>query len=88
MEQRTKIIVAFLSSRKLDETELEEDEDEDEEEDDFDFSTAGLKSKLPGKRIVEMRVLNTGGRAHVKCRLPWTWQWMRVRRGGMGPRRF
>ena len=49
MEQRTKIIVAFLSSRKLNESELDEDEDEDEDEDDFDFSTAGLKSKLQGR---------------------------------------
>lgn len=58
MEQRTRITVAFLSSRSLDSEEMEEDEEEeeDDDDDDFDFSTAGIKSKLPGKRIVEMKV--------------------------------
>ena len=61
MEQKTRITVAFISSRGLDPEEMEEDEDEeeDDDDDDFDFSTAGIKSKLPGKRIVEMKVFMT-----------------------------
>ena len=61
MEQETRITVAFISSRGLDPEEMEEDEDEeeDDDDDDFDFSTAGIKSKLPGKRIVEMKVFMT-----------------------------
>ena len=53
--------MAFISSRGLDPEEMEEDEDEeeDDDDDDFDFSTAGIKSKLPGKRIVEMKVFMT-----------------------------
>ena len=64
MEQKTRITVAFISSRGLDPEEMEEDEDEeeDDDDDDFDFSTAGIKSKLPGKRIVEMKVITTNGR--------------------------
>ena len=93
MEQKTRITVAFISSRGLDQDEMEEDEEEeDDDDDDFDFSTAGIKSKLPGKRIVEMKVmkelvlhvtvwkvLESCRIFLVKCRLPWTWQWMRVR---------
>lgn len=79
MESKVRITVGFLSSRKLDPTEMDEDESEDEEDDDdFDFSTAGLKTRLPGKRIVEMKIMNNNSRVHVKCRLPWTWSWLRV----------
>ena len=61
MEPKSRITVAFVSSRRLDLDEMEEDEDEeDDEDDDFDFSTAGIKSKLPGKRIVEMKVIRKG----------------------------
>ena len=58
MEQKTRITVAFISSRALDQDEMDEDEDEeeDDDDDDFDFSTAGIKSRLPGKKIVEMKV--------------------------------
>jgi len=72
--------VAFRSSKGLSPEELEEDEEEgeDEDDDDFDFSTAGITSKLPGKRIVEMKVLESGRQFHVKCRMPWTWEWMRA----------
>ena len=59
MEPKPRITVAFVSSRRLDLDEMEEDEDEeDDDDDDFDFSTAGIKSKLPGKRIVEMKVIS------------------------------
>ena len=62
MEQNTRITVAFISSRRLDQDEMEEDEEEeDDDDDDFDFSTAGIKSKLPGKRIVEMKVMKKLG---------------------------
>ena len=59
MEQKTRITVAFISSRNLDPDEMEEDEEEeeDDDDDDFDFSTTGIKSKMPGKRIVEMKVM-------------------------------
>jgi len=80
MEQKTRITVAFISSRNLDPDEMEEDEEEeeDDDDDDFDFSTAGIKSQMPGKRIVEMKVLESSRTFLVKCRLPWTWQWMRA----------
>ena len=79
MESKVKIVVGFISSRKMDPTEIDEEESEDEDDDDdFDFSTAGLKTKLPGKRIVEMKILNKNVSVHVKCRLPWTWSWLQV----------
>ena len=107
MEPKPRITVAFVSSRRLDLDEMEEDEDEeDDDDDDFDFSTAGIKSKLPGKRIVEMKVIRKGAGNFfieileitfvkvleenrtflVKCRLPWTWQWMRVRNDTLNER--
>ena len=56
LETKEQIVVAFLSSRKLDKDEIaDEDEEEDEEDDDFDFSPTALKTKLPTKRIVEMK---------------------------------
>ena len=78
MEQKTRITVAFISSRGLDPEEMEEDEDEeeDDDDDDFDFSTAGIKSKLPGKRIVEMKVITSNSRRKIliepygRC---WSW---------------
>ena len=77
--EKVRIVVGFLSSRKLDPTEMDEEESDDEDDDDdFDFSTAGLKTKLPGKRIVEMKILNNNSKVHVKCRLPWTWSWLQV----------
>eukprot|EP00092_Neocalanus_flemingeri_P026030 GFUD01028215.1.p1 GENE.GFUD01028215.1~~GFUD01028215.1.p1 ORF type:complete len:1265 (+),score=407.13 GFUD01028215.1:55-3849(+) len=79
LEPKVQIVVAFLSSRKLDATEMADDDDEDEEDDDdFDFSPTSLKTKLPSKRIVEMKILNTGAKVHVKCRLPWTWSWLQA----------
>jgi len=79
LEKKEQIVVAFLSSRKLDAAEVADEDDEDEEEDDeFDFSPSALKTKLPGKRIVEMKILNTGAKVHVKCRLPWTWSWLQA----------
>jgi hypothetical protein len=79
MEQKVRIVVGFLSSRKLNDDERDEDESEDEnDDDDFDFSTAGLKTKLPGKKIVKMLVVNHNVKVEVKCRLPWTWSWLQV----------
>ena len=73
LEKKEQLIVAFLNSRKLDASEMDdEDEDDEDDDDDFDFSPTSLKTKLPSKRIVEMKVLTTGSKVHVKCRLPWT----------------
>ena len=79
LEPKVQIVVAFLSSRKLDANEIADEDDEDDEDDDeFDFSPTALKTKLPGKRIVEMKILKTGAKVHVKCRLPWTWSWLQA----------
>ena len=79
------IVVAFLSSRKLEQNEITEDDDEDEEEDDFDFSPNSLKTKPAPKRIVELRLLRElrtgrvlGQDALVKCRLAWSWSWLQA----------
>ena len=79
LEKKEQLIVAFLNSRKLDASEMDdEDEDDEDDDDDFDFSPTSLKTKLPSKRIVEMKVLTTGSKVHVKCRLPWTWSWLQA----------
>ena len=79
LEKKEQLIVAFLNSRKLDASEMDdEDEDDEEDDDEFDFSPTSLKTKLPSKRIVEMKVLTTGAKVHVKCRLPWTWSWLQA----------
>ena len=81
VQEKVRITVGFVSSRRLDPTEADEDESEDEDDDDdFDFSTGGLKTRRPDKRIVEMKILNNNSCVHVKCRLPWTWSWLQVKK--------
>ena len=72
------ITVAFLSTTIMSKEELEEEDDDEEDDNDFDFNPNTLSSKPPSKRFVEMRIIETGYIAKVKCRLPWTWSWLRA----------
>ena len=69
--------VAFISTNDLSQEELEEEEDDDDD-DDYDFNPNSLSSKLPRKRNVEMRIIETNQVALVKCRLAWTFSWLQA----------
>ena len=70
--------ILFLETSELTEEDLENEDDEDDD-DDFDFNPNSLSTKQPRKRNVEIRIVETGEQDIIRCRLPWTWKWLRAR---------